>query len=109
MPIPLPPYRSLLAKYLKPQKRQVVGLAITLLSSIALQIINPQILGYFIDTAVKGGSQQTLLLAAAGFTAIACLTQVFSVTATYLGASFRAVGAYREWQKHDCPFTSEVV
>ncbi len=62
-----------------------MGLAIALLSSIALQIINPQLLGYFIDTAVKGGSHQTLLLAAAGFTAIALLTQIFAVVATYLG------------------------
>lgn len=62
-----------------------MGLAIALLSSIALQIINPQILGYFIDTAVKGGSQQTLLMSAVIFTAIALLTQVFSIAATYLG------------------------
>lgn len=85
MPIPLQQYRLLLAKYLKPQQGRVIGLTIALLSSIALQIINPQILGYFIDTAVKGGTQQTLLLAAVGFTAIALLTQVFSVVATYLG------------------------
>lgn len=85
MPIPLQQYRSLLAKYLKPQQGRVIGLAIALLSSIALQIINPQILGYFIDTAVKKGAQQALFLAAAGFTAIALLTQVFSVVATYLG------------------------
>jgi len=85
MGIPFQQYRSLLTEYLKPQQGRVIGLTIALLSSIALQIINPQILGYFIDTVVKGGPQQTLLLAAAGFTAIALLTQVFSVIATYLG------------------------
>ncbi|MGI0484058.1 ABC transporter ATP-binding protein [Pantanalinema rosaneae CENA516] len=85
MPIPLQQYRSLLANYLQPQRGRVIGLAIALLSSIALQIINPQILGYFIDTAVAGGAQHTLLLSALTFTAIALLTQVFAVAATYLG------------------------
>jgi ATP-binding cassette, subfamily B, bacterial len=78
-------YGYLLANYLKPQQGRVLGLAIALLSSIALQIINPQILGYFIDTAVNGGSQQTLLVTAIGFMALAFLTQVFSITTTYLG------------------------
>ncbi|NDJ19547.1 ABC transporter ATP-binding protein [Myxacorys almedinensis] len=85
MQIPFKQYGSLLADYLKPQRGRVIGLAIALLSSIVLQIINPQILGYFIDTAVEGGSQQSLLGAAIAFTAIALLTQVFSVAATYLG------------------------
>lgn len=85
MPIPFQQYRSLLADYLKPQRSRVIGLAIALLSSIALQIINPQILRYFIDTAVKSSSQQNLLLAALLFTAIALLTQIFSVATTYLG------------------------
>jgi ABC-type multidrug transport system fused ATPase/permease subunit len=78
-------YGHLLANYLQPQRGRVFGLAIALLCSIALQIINPQILGYFIDTAVNGGSSQILLIAAIGFMAIALLTQVFSVATTYLG------------------------
>jgi ATP-binding cassette, subfamily B, bacterial len=85
MQIPLKQYTSLLAHYLKPQQRRVVGLAIALLGSIGLQILNPQILGYFIDTAVSGGSQQRLLIAAFLFIGVALLTQVLSVTATYLG------------------------
>jgi len=85
MQVSFPHYRLLLTKYLKPQKGRVIGLASALLSGIFLQIINPQILGYFIDTAVGGGSQQNLLIAALLFTAIALLTQVFSVITTYLG------------------------
>lgn len=77
-------YRLLLADYLKPQWKRVVGLAIALLTSIALQIINPQILGYFIDTAVQGGSQQDLLIATMVFVAIALLTQGTAIVATYL-------------------------
>lgn len=85
MQLPLQQYGLLLADYLKPQWKQVTGLAIALLSSIALQIINPQILGYFIDTAVNGGSQQALLTATLAFTAIALLTQGAAIVATYLG------------------------
>jgi ABC-type multidrug transport system fused ATPase/permease subunit len=97
MRIPFQQYRSLLADYLKPQRGRVIRLAIALLSSIALQIINPQILGYFIDTAVKGGSQQALLMSAVIFTAIALLTQVFSIAATYLGetVAWNATNALR--------------
>lgn len=85
MQTPLKDYAALLSHYLKPQKRHVVGLAIALLSSIGLQILNPQILGYFIDTAVSGGSQQRLLLAAFLFIGLAVLTQALMVAVTYLG------------------------
>ena len=73
MAISLQQYGSLLVSYLKSQWKEVFGLTIALLSSIALQIINPQILGYFIDTAVQGGSQQALLIATIAFTTIAFL------------------------------------
>jgi len=85
MQIPLRQYTSLLARYLKPQQQRVVGLAIALLGSIGLQILNPQILGYFIDTAVSGGSQQRLLLAALLFIGLALVMQILTITATYLG------------------------
>lgn len=85
MQIPLKQYGALLADYLKPQRRSVVGLAIALLSSIALQIINPQILSYFIDTVFTQGEARSLPGAAILFCAIALLTQVFSVSAAYLG------------------------
>jgi ABC-type multidrug transport system fused ATPase/permease subunit len=85
MNIPLKQYVHLLADYLKPQQGRVIWLAITLLGSIALQLLNPQILGYFIDTAVAGGASQTLLIAALLFISIAIVTQFLAVSATYLG------------------------
>jgi ATP-binding cassette subfamily B protein/ATP-binding cassette subfamily C protein len=84
MGIPLKQYGHLLADYLKPQQRRVIGLAIALFANIALQIVNPQIIAYFIDTAVVGDSSQTLTTAAILFIVVAFLTQVLSVTATYL-------------------------
>ncbi len=85
MKIPLKQYWNLLVEYLKPQLRRIVWLAITLLGSIGLQILNPQILRYFIDTAVGGGSQQGLFTAALVFTSVALVTQALGVAATYFG------------------------
>ncbi len=76
-------YRQFLITYLRAQWGRVVWLAIALLSSIALQVLNPQILRYFIDTAVAGGPQRLLVWAAAGFVAIACLRQGLEIAATY--------------------------
>ena len=76
-------YRRFLVTYLSPQWGRVVWLAIALLSSIALQVFNPQILRYFIDTAVAGGPQRLLVLAAVGFVAIAFLRQGLEIAATY--------------------------
>lgn len=87
MNIPFKQYGILLAKYLRQQRSSVVLLTITLLGSIGLQILNPQILGYFIDAAVEGAASQQLLTAAGLFIAIAFLTQLLAVSATYFGES----------------------
>lgn len=44
-------YRRLLVTYLKPQWPQVLLLTLLLLGSIGLQLVGPQLLRYFIDTA----------------------------------------------------------
>lgn len=85
MKIPLKQYWNLLVDYLKPQRSRVVMLGIALLSSIGLKLLNPQILRYFIDTAVAGGSEQALVRAALLFTGVALVTQILAVAATYLG------------------------
>ena len=65
MNIPIQQYLDLLRDYLKPQTGRVVSLAVLLLGGIGLQLLNPQIVRYFIDTVQNGGAQQQLLLAAA--------------------------------------------
>lgn len=85
MQFPLKQYRDLLADYLKPQLGRVLWLALTLLGSIGLQILNPQLLGYFIDAATAGRSPQTLLTAALLFIGVALLIQLLTVTVTYFG------------------------
>lgn len=83
--VPLKQYARLLTDYLKPQRRRVIWLAIALFASIALQLINPQILRYFIDAATRDAPSSALQLAALLFIGIALLTEVFAVATTYFG------------------------
>ncbi len=69
--------------YLSPQWGQVLALAIALGGSIVLQVLNPQILRYFIDTAMAGGPQTILVWLALGFMAIAVVRQGLEIIATY--------------------------
>ncbi|MBK9711647.1 MAG: ABC transporter ATP-binding protein [Kouleothrix sp.] len=84
MNLSLRQYWDLLVTYLAPQRPRVLALSALLLGSIALQVANPQILRYFIDTAQAGGERQALLSAALLFIGVALLTQALSVAATYV-------------------------
>lgn len=86
MTIPLQRYGSLLLHYLKPQWRKALLLAALLLGSIGLQLLVPQILRFFIDTATSGGELRSLTVAAAVFLGVGVGYQLFSAWATYLGA-----------------------
>ncbi|MEG0772207.1 ABC transporter ATP-binding protein [Clostridium sp.] len=84
MKIPLKEYIKLLSKYLRAQKGSVILLAVVLASNIALQLVNPQILRYFIDAATKGDTTRSLTIAAIIFIGAAVIQQVFNLIATYL-------------------------
>ncbi len=77
-------HATLLSTYLRTQRRQVASLALLLLTSIALQLVNPQILRRFIDTANAGGAVQTLVSIGGLFMLVALIQQAFSVGAVYL-------------------------
>jgi ABC-type multidrug transport system fused ATPase/permease subunit len=77
-------YAQLLNQYLKPQRRRMVFLALTLLGSIGLQILNPQIIRYFIDAAVAGQAQTVLIGMALLFVAVAAVRQGLAIASTYL-------------------------
>lgn len=83
MNIPLKQYWELLVKYLKPLRRRAAWMAGLLLASIALQIVNPQIIRYFIDTATEGGSGRSLTIASVLFLSMALVQQVTAVLASY--------------------------
>ncbi|RED54914.1 ABC transporter ATP-binding protein [Cohnella lupini] len=76
-------YYAMLHRYLLPQRRTLIGLAILLFASIGLQLINPQIIRYFIDTAQSDGSLTPLYYAAAMFIGFSLIQQIVSVIATY--------------------------
>ncbi|MGA7732915.1 MAG: ABC transporter ATP-binding protein [Chloroflexia bacterium] len=85
MSIPIRQYVALLAQYLKPQQLRVALLAALLVTWIGLQVVNPQIVRYFIDEAGKGAPLEQLGWAALLFLGVAILSQMLSVLATYVG------------------------
>ncbi|HET9224869.1 MAG TPA: ABC transporter ATP-binding protein, partial [Roseiflexaceae bacterium] len=87
MNIPLKRYWNLLVAYLRPQWPSVAGLALLLSVTIALQLLNPQILRGFIDSAMAGAAPEALTMLALLFIGIALLNQVLSIGTTYLGES----------------------
>jgi ATP-binding cassette, subfamily B, bacterial len=84
MKLPLKRYLTLLLHYLRPQRRCALLMGALLLTSIGLQLANPQVLRYFIDTATGGGNSSLLLLAAILFIGIAVINQAVSIYARYL-------------------------
>ena len=75
-----------------------------LLTSIGLQVFNPQIMRYFIDSATSGASLDLLGLAALAFIALALVQQVIGVGATYLGenVAWTATNALRAELARHC-------
>jgi ABC-type multidrug transport system fused ATPase/permease subunit len=102
--IPFQQYWDLLAKYIRPQKWRFTLLAALLLSSIGMQIINPQIMRFFIDTAQTSRENGILLTAALLFIGIALVQQVVGVSATYLGenVAWTATNALRAEMARHC-------
>ncbi len=84
MKLPLKKYLKLLVKYLRPQSRRTLLMGLLLLTSIGLQLANPQVLRYFIDTATGGGTAPSLMVAALLFIGIALTNQAVSIYARYL-------------------------
>ena len=65
MKLPLQDYVELLAKYLRPQRNRVILLAALIFGGIGLQLLSPQIVRGFIDTAQAFGANQQAEVTAA--------------------------------------------
>jgi ATP-binding cassette, subfamily B, bacterial len=76
---------SLLTTYLGAQWRRALLLAVLLFSSIALQLVNPQVIRYFIDTAQSGRADSLLLLAAVVFVVAGLVQRAIAFGALYVG------------------------
>ncbi len=85
MKLALRQYWALLDNYLRPQWPRALLLAILLLTHISLSLLNPQIVRFFIDTAISGGNLETLINAGLLFIGVALASQVFSILTTYVG------------------------
>src|SRR6476661_6860294 len=77
-------YGAFLVAYLRPQRRRVATLVGLLLAGIGLQLVSPQILRRFIDTAAGGGALETLTLIALIFLGVALAGQVVTIAETYI-------------------------
>lgn len=86
MSIPLRRYYNLLVDYLRPQWRQMSVLGALLLGSIGLQLLNPQILRSFIDSAARGEGVEVLAQAGILFLAAGLMNQVLGTAAASIGA-----------------------
>jgi len=102
--IPLRQYWTLLAKYIRPQGRRVLYLALFILTGIALQVVSPQIMRFFVDAAREGAPQVELVRAAVLFIVLALVQQGSSVLATYLGENvgWSATNALRSDLSRHC-------
>ena len=102
--IPFRQHWELLAKYIRPQKKRFILLTVLLFSSIGLQLVNPQIMRYFIDTTQSSRETHTLLIAALAFIFVAIIQQVVGVSATYTGenVAWTATNALRAEMAHHC-------
>ncbi|MEM8861466.1 MAG: ABC transporter ATP-binding protein [Chloroflexota bacterium] len=77
---------DILVHYLSPQKWRVVLMAVALLGAIGFQLVGPQILARFIDTAVADSVASQLLTLAFLYIGVALVEQTLRVISVY-GAS----------------------
>src|SRR3954471_5033301 len=78
-------YVDLFTRYVGPRWPRAVLLGALLLTSIGLQLANPQLLRAFIDSATHGAELSALALIAVVFIAVALANQVLSAYAQYVG------------------------
>jgi ATP-binding cassette subfamily B protein len=78
-------YLDLFARYVAPEWRRLVLLGVLIAASIGLQLVAPQLLRSFIDSAIKGAEVDTLVRIAILFVVFALGQQVAGALATYTG------------------------
>jgi ABC-type multidrug transport system fused ATPase/permease subunit len=83
MTLPIINYWQLLNRYLAPQRRVVVWMALLLLSSIGLQLAGPQVVRRFIDAVQTGASKTMLVRSALFFLGVTFAQQMLRVLAGY--------------------------
>lgn len=87
MSTPFRRYFMLLATYLKPQWRRVLFLASTLVVSIILQLLGPQIIAFFIATIEQNGPVSHLIGAGIFYGLVSLITQGTAIANAYLSTN----------------------
>ncbi len=102
--VPLRHYATLLIHYLRPHWKRVVFLGVFMFTGIGLNLLNPQIVRYFIDTAQADGAVQNLIWAGIAFLAIGIIRQGVQIVSSYLGqdVGWRATNQMRNTLAHHC-------
>ncbi|MDE2798370.1 MAG: ABC transporter ATP-binding protein [Gemmatimonadota bacterium] len=102
--VPLRHYATLLIHYLRPYWKRVVFLGVFMFTGIGLNLLNPQIIRYFIDTAQADGAVQNLVWAGIAFLAIGIIRQGVQIVSSYLGqdVGWRATNQMRNTLAHHC-------
>jgi ATP-binding cassette subfamily B protein len=78
-------YAALLSQYLKPQWFRVTLLAMFMFGGIGLNLVNPQIIRYFIDAAKNQVATRNLIIAGGIYLAIGFIRQLVVLVSSYLG------------------------
>lgn len=82
--IPVRAYWRLLRRYLRPLRARVALMATLLLTGIAFQVANPQLIKSFLDRTQQGADLSVLLALAAVFILLAVSHQALNVASTYV-------------------------
>jgi ABC-type multidrug transport system fused ATPase/permease subunit len=91
-------YRGLLTSYLRPHRGLLTWLTALLLAGIAVQVASPLLVGLFVDGALGGASQLTLITLGGLFLLASIAQQGLLVGATYFSerVAWSATNALRE-------------
>ncbi|MCB0134863.1 MAG: ABC transporter ATP-binding protein, partial [Caldilineaceae bacterium] len=97
MQLPLAGHRHVLGVYLRPQWGRVLLLALLILLSIGLQLVNPQIIRYFIDATQRVGASPALVAAALLYLLVGLAQHgaALATVALSLDVGWRATNALR--------------
>ncbi len=90
-------YGALQGRYLRPYWPLVLFLAVLLFASTALQIVLPQIVRHFIDTAQEGGALRALYMSALAYLGLGLGSQLLDAFVLYFGrdVAWRATNRLR--------------
>jgi ATP-binding cassette, subfamily B, bacterial len=81
-------FGSFLMKYLKGQRKSLVLLAVFFIGNIVLQIVSPQVLSYFIDSALSGKALGYISLIVLVYMVTIILNMAGGVCESYFAQSF---------------------